>query len=79
MVEKEKGLTVGQLIEALQKFPPDWMVVQDGYEGGLREVYGPRPVQIVLNVNAEWYYGPHEPADSYEDEDGASTVEAVVI
>jgi len=51
---------VKDLIAALQTFPPNALVVVDGYEGGVSAAKLPASVRVVLNVNTSWYYGPHE-------------------
>lgn len=56
--------TIKQLIAALQAYDPDLPIMLPGYEGG---VYSPQPklhqATIALEVNQEWYYGPHEVVD----------------
>lgn len=56
-------MTVQELIEELQAMPSHMRVVCPGYEGGYADVLHPRMIAIKLNVNDEWYYGPHEEAD----------------
>ncbi len=53
-------MKVKDLIAVLQTYDPDLMVVRAGYEGGVDEIMGHDKETIALNVNAEWYYGPHE-------------------
>lgn len=53
-------MTVRELIENLQQLDPDLYVVTQGYEGGYCDVNINGPFDIALNVNTEWYYGPHE-------------------
>lgn len=54
-------MKVKELIEALQGCDPEAPVIVDGYEGGASEISSlSAPVEIALNVNSEWYYGPHE-------------------
>lgn len=53
-------MNVEALIEQLKKYPPDTKVVIAGYEGGVREISYTGLCPIALNVNDEWYYGPHE-------------------
>lgn len=52
-------MTVKELIEKLGQFDPNTMVIRSGYEDGVSEVSEAKPVKITLNVNTEWYYGPH--------------------
>ena len=58
-------MKIKELIEELQKCDPEKMVVQYGYEGGCCEVSCVSEIRLKLDVNAAWYYGPHE-----EDKDG---------
>ena len=53
-------MTIAQLIEELQKHDPTRIVVHCGYEGGREEIRVVKPIKLNLNVNDEWYYGPHE-------------------
>ena len=53
-------MTVKELIQQLQQHDPDTRVVVNGYEGGLGDLEDLEKVKIELNVNTEWYYGPHE-------------------
>lgn len=54
-------MTVKELIEQLQKLDQDARVFSRGYEAGLHdaEVDG-ELIRVALDVNTEWYYGPHE-------------------
>jgi hypothetical protein len=53
-------MTVKELMEMLKYTNPDSLVLIPGYEGGYRTLSEVRPVLAELNVNSEWYYGPHE-------------------
>jgi hypothetical protein len=53
-------MKVKELIEQLSNLDPEVRVVKAGYEGGVTEVTGTGQCTIALNVNKEWYYGPHE-------------------
>lgn len=53
-------MTVGELIEKLQKFDPNMRVLVDGYEGGLDDPEEPRQNFIVLDYHEQSYYGRHE-------------------
>lgn len=53
-------MKVKELIETLQRYDPEEMVVIDGYEGGFKEVETVEQINLKLNVNEEWYYGKHE-------------------
>lgn len=56
-------MTVAELMFKLQGLPHDARVVVSGYEGGVGDVANVSEVMIKLNVNDEWYYGPHEMED----------------
>jgi hypothetical protein len=61
-------MKVKELIEQLSKLDPEVIVVKAGYEGGVTEITGTGNCIIALNINEEWYYGPHEivtPNNSY--------------
>ncbi len=56
-------MTVKQLIESLSNIQDqDIKVMVTGYEGGYNDIVNinPVPIDIALNVNDQWYYGPHE-------------------
>lgn len=53
-------MNVRELIETLQKLDPNTMVIRSGYEGGVAEVTHVEITTIKLDVNTEWWYGPHE-------------------
>jgi hypothetical protein len=56
-------MKVKELIEKLQKFDPELLVVVDGYEGGVDSPQEPREVMLRLNVHDTekyWYYGKHD-------------------
>ena len=53
-------MTVGELIEKLQKFDPSMRVMVDGYEGGLEDPQEPRQNFVVLDYHEHSYYGKHE-------------------
>jgi hypothetical protein len=60
-----KRTTVGDLIKALKELPADSFIFVNGYEGGYHDCPLPaRLEKIMLNVNDEWYYGPHEDVSS---------------
>jgi hypothetical protein len=62
-------MTVAELIEKLQKLPPDAPLYVSGYEGGVDDLNFVTHVFVKLNFNPEHYYGAHEdfdPTDSYE-------------
>jgi hypothetical protein len=56
-------MTVNELIEWLQAYPSNLRVVVSGYEGGFNDISKAELIELNLNVNDEWYYGPHERPD----------------
>lgn len=71
-------MNVKELIEKLQSFDPEMMVVRQGYEGGLTEIDNVDIRHVALNYHGEWYYGEHEEMDdhtSYDDYQQADVVE----
>jgi hypothetical protein len=58
-------MNVQQLIEELQKHPPEMRVIIHGYEGGYHDLTSPESRPIRLNVHEPdcWYYGPHDDED----------------
>jgi hypothetical protein len=53
-------MKVKQLIEMLQQFDPEMLVMVQGYEGGIDAPEKLYQTAIRLNVHEEWYYGKHE-------------------
>ena len=53
-------MKVKELIEKLQKFDPELLVMVEGYEGGVDYPEEPYQTPVRLNRNDEWYYGRHE-------------------
>jgi len=54
-------MTVKQLIEQLQTLDPELYVFTSGYEGGLEDInINSRVIDVELDHNKAWYYGPHE-------------------
>lgn len=53
-------MTVAELINLLEGFPPDHRVVIRGYEDGVDDVGAARLVLLKLNVFDDWYYGDHD-------------------
>jgi len=52
--------TVADLMQELSELPSDTQVVTNGYEGGYHDCGKPRTIEVLFNVNSEWYYGPHD-------------------
>jgi hypothetical protein len=66
-------MKVIDLVQRLQEFDPEMVVVLSGYEGGYNTVSGVvEPRTFVEDVNAAWYYGPHELDDEYLDPEHGS-------
>ena len=54
-------MTVAELILKLKQIDPELRVVRPGYEGGYTDVkMNYKVLALALNVNQEWYYGPHK-------------------
>ena len=53
-------MTIQELIDKLSKYDPSLHVYIPGYEGGVDDVESLEEVEVFLNVNDEWWYGPHE-------------------
>ena len=60
-------MNVKQLIEKLQGYDPELMVIVSGYEGGVNQAEHAGQVKIKLNTYTEWYYGKHEVTDRDDD------------
>lgn len=59
-------MTIRELIEQLQAFPPDMPVLVDGYEGGLSDAKPPELQEVIFNHNAGCsYLGVHELSEYY--------------
>jgi hypothetical protein len=69
-------MNVAELIELLNRCDPEMRIVVAGYEGGVSDVGEVKPIPILLNVNDEWYYGKHEPCESYEQDELALIISA---
>ena len=62
-------MTVKDLISKLEKINPNRRVVVRGYEEGYCDIHDISIVPLKLDVNEEWYYGPHS-----KEEDGEECV-----
>ena len=60
-------MKVKELIEMLQGYDPELMVIVSGYENGANEAEHVGQVKIKLNAYTEWYYGKHEVAERDDD------------
>ena len=72
-------MKVKDLIVQLQALDPEMLVLAPGYEGGLKEVEHVRVTEVALNVNTEWYYGPHEEPDEPDDFKGFDRAKGFLI
>jgi hypothetical protein len=53
-------MIVKELIEKLQALDPQLPALVNGYEGGCNDVSYISQIDIIRDVNNEWYYGAHE-------------------
>ena len=58
-------MTIQQLIEKLQQYPPEMRVIISGYENGYNDISMFEKKEIAIDVLTEWYYGQH--IDSSDD------------
>lgn len=72
-------MKVKDLIAQLQTLDPEMLVLAPGYEGGLKEVEHVRVTEVALNVNTEWYYGPHEEPHGLDEYKGFDRAKGVLI
>ena len=56
-------MTALELINELQKLPPEIKIVVRGYEDGFNDVLEMKHLKIKYNGNAEWYYGEYYLSD----------------
>ena len=72
-------MTVDELIQLLEKYPPGLRVVVNGYENGYDDLTPERlsVVRIALNTGKHQWEGQHEDANGLTDE--ADVVEALVL
>lgn len=60
-------MNVSELIQKLQTLDPNQRVVLRGYEDGYNDVRGIVEINLILNVNHQWYYGVHAEAEKNEE------------
>lgn len=73
-------MTIVELIEHLKKHDPNTRVFTKGYEGGLEDAKLPDfEVKVCLNVNKDWYYGPHEMHKDTPSPNKYETVKGVIL
>jgi hypothetical protein len=61
-------MTVQELIEKLQSLDQELPVFIDGYEGGCNDLTDLVNIEVVRDVNTEWYYGSHEKIKDLHDD-----------
>ncbi len=73
-------MNVQQLIEELQKHPPEMRVIVQGYEGGYNDMKPPEITSIRLNVHDEdcGYYGRHD-NEKYSRGDKSGPIETALL
>jgi hypothetical protein len=57
-------MTVSELIEQLKLFPPDQMVVTEGYEDGFDEIKAVKEITLKESTQKEWYLGKYMVPDT---------------
>jgi hypothetical protein len=53
-------MKVSELIEKLQKLPPELEVIVNGYEGAFDDVVDINIIHVDKNVNKNWWDGRHK-------------------
>jgi len=53
-------MKIKDLIAELQKHDPEMQAIRAGYEGGVDFVANVTCHEVALDVNTDWWYGPHE-------------------
>lgn len=73
-------MTVKELIEQLSLLDPELHVFIPGYEGGYHYAKMSNIHDIYLDVNPEWYYGPHDTRDNCrQDPDSYQQVKGIIL
>jgi len=74
-------MNVQQLIEELQKYPPEMRVIVNGYDGGYSDLESLKTKQIRLNVHNknEWWMGRHDYADYPFDDNRDGAIETALL
>jgi len=68
-------MTINELIEALQKFPHDMLVLTDGYEDGYEHVMPPKSIQVNHVPENKYYDGEYQTVN----EEFSGAINAVVL
>ena len=66
-------MTVGQLIEWLSQYPPETLVLVDGYEDGMTEPK-PRDERVVYRPSPGWWSGDWDTAPGETGDDQFAVV-----
>jgi hypothetical protein len=72
-------MTVAELKKKLDEYDDGTRVIVDGYEGGFCDITELEEVDVVLNVNDEWYYGPHSRPDALAVPEGKGADETALL
>lgn len=72
-------MAVKELIEKLQELDPETRVMTQGYEGGYCDVSVSEVCNVALDVNAPWYYGPHDRLDKDDEYPNSQIVKAIIL
>lgn len=72
-------MKVKELINELEKYDPECMVIVNGYEDGYNEVNTTLEFDICLNTRTEWYYGRHEKVLNQHEPENYIQIKAVHI
>jgi hypothetical protein len=68
MIPKDDAgpLTAADLIQLLLHLPPDQVICFPRDEGGFSPVIGYRQIQLLSNINTEYWYGQHDYPESVD-------------
>lgn len=73
-------MTVKELLEKLSELDPELHVFVPGYEGGYHYAKISNVQTVCLDVNTEWYYGPHDTRDNCRlDPDSYEQVKGIIL
>lgn len=72
-------MKVGELIEMLQQFPDDCLVVVDGYESGFDTPHPPRTITVFKRERDGSWDGEFEEEEFYRDETSGEDISAVYL
>ena len=53
-------MKVKNLIEKLSQYDPELPVFIEGYEGGCDDASLIQEIEVIKDVNVDWFYGRHE-------------------